>query len=541
MEKKLNLLGVRKLKLVEAVTNEDGKVINYQWVNEQLNKAGFPTKNINGNFQIGCKDPLLSILVTYDNSNNKVINEVEIQTLKQFPLIKQQTITLSGSQITAQKLKDTVLSLVPSSETLQEDISELPNQSMNNLNQFYDMKKYFEDTFKIKEDIISDDSGLLWELTYTKYLIRVVLDKGDKPYYEAHLKQKGANNNGKYMFNTLEDLMASVAKNLGVQDLTSKLYTDKEVEQEVQTEEDTRVFNRNANLTKEEEALRSQLSKEVQDILSSINEDYDRTNINVWNLAYSKCKSDKEKDILIQLFMNKKMNVKAEYIEKNFVGLRQWVNQRGFDIDKNLGLKFIDKYTELYPNQEIPSGSLIVLIELSNRNMLTTENPVLLNDTRSILYEKNIYNKLPDGYGDLIDILKMYYEVYNSNPNSMTQEKASQLINNFKFITEDIVKKPQELAYVMCIDNGNLRPDNTIETIFSIITEKTRNDIQDKEETVSLDKIIKDWNRDKKLDSLPETDARTLRLVQSVLNNTFNGNEKAKQDFTNNLNKVGNQ
>ena len=75
MEKKLNLLGVRKLKLVEAVTNEDGKVINYQWVNEQLNKAGFPTKNINGNFQIGCKDPLLSILVTYDNSNNQYVFE----------------------------------------------------------------------------------------------------------------------------------------------------------------------------------------------------------------------------------------------------------------------------------------------------------------------------------------------------------------------------------------------------------------------------------------------------------------------------------
>ena len=137
MNRQLNLLGVRKLRLIEA--NETNKVINYQWVNDQLYRAGFPTKNVNGNFQICCKDPLLEILVTYDNSDNKVINEIMIQTLKQFPLIKQQTITLKGNQLTTQNLKNAVLSLIPSSETLQEDLEELPNQSMNNLNQFYNI------------------------------------------------------------------------------------------------------------------------------------------------------------------------------------------------------------------------------------------------------------------------------------------------------------------------------------------------------------------------------------------------------------------
>lgn len=544
MEKKLNLLGVKKLNLLKEAIED--KIINYQWVNEQLNKAGFPTKNINGNFQISCNKPLLSIIVTYDNSDNKVINEVEIQTEKQFPLIKQQTIKLSGNQLTTQNLKKTVMQLIPSALTLQEaeELDNIPNQSMNNLNQFYEIKKYFESNFNIKEDIVSDDSGLIWELTSKRYIIRVVLNKGNKPYYEPKFKSKQGTN--KFEFNKLEDLFKSLEKNLGINDLTSQLYTttaDDDLNQTNNTEDinntDNRVFNRNANLNKEEQALRSKLSKEVLDTLNSVNEDYDRKNINIWNLAYSKCKNDKEKDILIQLFMNKKMNIKAEYIERNFVGLRKWVDQKGFDINKNLALKFIDKYSSLYPNEEIPSGSLIILIDLANHKIIDETNPVLINDKQSILYVKDIYNNLNNNYENVIDSIKMYYDVYTLGPTIMTQNKINEL-KQFKFIPESDMKNTMKLAYIMCIDdNEHLRDINTIETIYSIITDKSRRDIQDNnDDEVDIKKIQRDWRQDKKLDSLPSANKKTLRLIQNSVNDVFNNNPQARKDFENSLNQL---
>ena len=538
MNKKLNLLGVRKLNLLKEAV-EDKKIINYQWVNSQLANAGYPTKNQNGNFQIGCKDPLLSIMVTYNNSNNKVINEVEIQTLKQFPFIKQQTITLKGNQLTTQNLKNAVLSIIPSSETLKEDIEEVPNQSMNNLNQFYEIKKYFEDNFKVKEDITSDDSALMWELTLTRYLIRVVIKDNVKPYYEPQFKQKGGLS--KFEFDNLENLMNSLAKNLGVKDLTSQLYTDADTEQEEENGEKETPFNRNANLSKEEQSLRAQLSDEVNKILNSMNEDFDNKNINIWNLAYSKCKNDKEKEALIKLFMNKKMNIKSEYIDRNMLGLEKWIDDRGFDIKKNLALRFIDIYSSLYPNDEIPTGSLMVLIDLLNRKLIREENVQsnFLFDKSSILYVKNIYNNLNENYKNLVDIFKMYEKVYNSNP--LTPQKQQILLDNFKFLNPQIVKSPSDLAYAMCIDNDRLRDMNTIETLFSVITDKTRNDIQDEvEEQSSVKDVVKDLQRDNKLDTLPFIDKRTARLVQDAINTALAKNRQARIDFENELkNSVG--
>lgn len=562
MERQLNLLGFKRLRLIEANEN---KILNVQWINEQLTKAGFKPSITNSIINIGYEGILIEI--TIKCNNNQVVSSIEIEPKKQFPLIDFKTIELTGNQLTTQNVKNTILSLIPSSETLKEDIEDIPNQSVNNLNIFADMKKYFTDNFIVNEQLASDSKITVWDLSLRpkKYLIKAYLQTKDKPYYQPLFNK----DKKQFKFNSVEALMKSIAKNLGINDLTSQLYTEaeqqdfkavtdeltdeernqdkvnqntnteqNEEEQEVEQQQE-RTFNRDINLNKEELELRKQLSKEVLDILHSVNEDYDRTNINVWNLAYSKCKNDKEKDILIQLFLNKKMNVKAEYIDRNFLGLRQWVDQRGFDINKNLGLRFIDNYTSLYPNKEVPSGSLTVLIDLSNRHIISEQPGTnnILFDKQSLLYVTDLYTNLRENYGNVIDIITMYHKVYQYEPDKLTQEKVTQLTNNFKFITKKIATTPMDLAYVMCVnDNDKIRPIVTIETIFSIITDQTRSDIQNiTDYKTNVKGVLKDIRQDNKLDSLPDADVKTIRLVQNSLNNVFKDNKEALKDFVRDL------
>lgn len=530
MEKKLNLLGARKLKLVEAEQTS----INEKWLQQQLQQNDFElVKDKNKNiYKIYYYKIILRLFFTYDNKEGTVFNQVMIENTNKFPLIKQTTETLTGLDLTTDNLKNKINLMIPSSKTIKEDLEELPTQSIQNIQQWEKVKKYLEKTFKLEETGTKDDTGIEYNLTNYK-----------KPVANISVETlEWGISNKKFKFNDIKSLFNSVAKNLGIKDLTSQILDNNSLNNQEDTDNEEEVedvehnnFNRNSALDDEYKKLRAQLSDEVKQVLSSINEDYDNKNINIWELAYNKCKTNKEKDILIKAFMNRKMNISAEQIDRNTLGLRQWVNERGFDIHKNLALRFIEQYNKRHPGEEIPSGSLIVLGDITNKKLISEENINLLTDQNSILYQPDIYKNIQQNYKNLIDILIMYEDIYNSFPISKP-DRINSLLNQFKFLTEEDIRSPQMLAAKVCMDGDKLRDKTTIETAYSILTGKNyTRAVDDYDDTIGVEDIIKDIDYDKKIDNLYKANQKTLKLVSNGLNKTFKENPKALGDFKKNL------
>ena len=536
MNRKLNLIGIKQLRLIEELLDE----INIPWLTEQLASKGFTLKTTNKVLKIYYEEEIISIIATYTNDN---LNTVKFNKLYNFPLTSKE-VNKTGRELDGEGVIDAINQLIPSQISLKEDDDiKLPNNTIDNQIQFSNIMETLKNYFKVTSEVMRDKTGVAYKLSQMKNeLFNINIET---------LKMKVFN--GKYkQYDSLETIMKIIEKNLGIEDLHSQIIkkADKEIEpveptkdknikdteEEKEINEPQNNFNRNIKLDNEAKELLHQLPQEVQQILTKKTEDYDRTNINVWNLALKKCKSDKEKDTLIELFLNKKMNIAKSRIERNFLGLREWCTQRGFDIDKNLALYFIDKFDEKYPEKEIPSGSIILLTDLSNRKIIQSDALKILQDKNSLLYEQALYEDLKNNYNDILDIVSMYYRIYNMSPIT-NQKKIDKLTSDFKFLTPELLGSPQSLAKAMCMNGSKLRDKDEVEIIYEALTDNTYK--RDRDETADKDitEIIRDYREDKKLDNLERANIRTLNLVQDAVNATFKDNPKAANDFLNNLQK----
>lgn len=542
---------IKQLKLVEDITR--GRKFNEDWVRQQLVNNGFDLKSSEKEQQIICLKPVISMLATYTNDNEKLLNVVTLNKLIDFPYTKNE-IELKGDDLNGDSVKEAILELIPSNKTLtEEEEIVIPSQSMDNLIQFENVISSLKDYFSVKIDS-KDDSGATYILTLKKTcpLFKVRINDNAK-VFEMKVFNQGRNYK---QYESLEKIFEIIEKNLGIGDLTSQLIIQTNDTQEQEPQQDNQEQNSQetdnivdeqetnkkpfiprADLLDEASRLRGELSDEVLAVLRRANEDYDPNNIGVWELAYKKCKDDEERDNLIQLFLNKKMNMSGKQVERNFVGLREWVNGRGFNIDKNLALRFIDNYSDKYPNQEIPSGVCSLLVDLANRKIISDTNNIganILNDTDSILYYPKVYNNLNSTYNDVLDIINIYNKIYNTDFNKF-KNNISKVTSTFNFLNPSALNSSQELAKEVCMGGDKLRDKDEVQTIYEMLTGKAYERDKDTTEVQDAQKIINDYKKDNKIDNLDKADTKTLRLVQDAINTTLNDNKEAETTFMNSL------
>ena len=404
---------------------------------------------------------------------------------------------------------------------------------MDNLTQFENMISYLKKTFNIKIDT-KDDTGITYILTLTKPLFKIKIEDnmlGMKVYNQPRFKQ----------YDSLETIFNIIAKNLGIDDLTSQLWIEDENQQQEQNQEEQEnqeiekeKFERNDSLSNEEKALRNQLSQEVQQILNSKNEALDTKNLSTWSMAYSKCKDLKEKDAFIELFFNKKVNVPANIIKNNITALTSIFDNRGFDANKNPSIKFVDNWNTKV-GKEMNPGVIMVLIGLINNKSLTSGNDELIY-TDSLLYEPNIYDNVKVNYNNILDSLTIYIKIYKMG--RVPEDTVKQMSEDYDFITE--TKSPQELAEQIVYDKSSNQLRN-IDEIKYLYGQLTGEEYQSSDNTLDK-KNISDLKRAIENKNIPEVttlDKDAGKALTQAINKVISSDNRVLKLISDNVTNTG--
>lgn len=527
MIKTLNLVGIKTLKLVEGVENTQAQAINYVWLSQQFSANGFNIERNEDKHTIVVKYPnkIVEVFATYGNNNNTLFYDIRLENTSKFPKIKQRTEQLIGNQLNSKAMMDIINSMIPSKVTLTEET--IPSMSMNNANQFIEVMQQLKSKkiFDIKETL-NDDSGICYDLSVKKLL---TIDINNLIIYDY---KSGKITN---TFNDLQSLMTFIGGNLGINDLTSQLYTDQPQQQDdtqTNTQDDTQnqeqqeqqddtqqqksyEIKRTPALDNEYNELVNKLSKRDDNLkswLNLLNEDWDPRNVGDWEQKYRSYSSEEDKMDFIKIFINKKMGIESDVIGDNMRGLKTWVDERGFDLKKNLGLRFINNWNKIKGNKEIPTLALDELIYLANKNVIASTKPDLIDNPESILYE-NIYDSTI-GYDRLTQIVQMYNAIYNADLDPAVIEDLKE---NYSFITAN---DPKQIAKQVVWDGNKLRDYDIIKSIYQTLLGDNAQDFNQVSPKNNLKKLIRAVEN-KKLDQVNTYDKESSDILTRALNNSL--------------------
>lgn len=531
MIKTLNLVGKRQLKLIEDVENSQVQNINYVWLFQQFNSQGFTAERDDSKNAIVVKydKKILEVIASYGNNNKSLFFEIKLQNTNKFPKVKVATETLQGNQLTSKDLLIKINQLIPSKVSLNE--ASLPNVSMNNAMQLGQVMNTLKKLFKVTE-AQNDDSGIVYALQVKKLLTLRLSDLTITDYNNAKV--------GTY--NDLTSLMSFVAESLGISDLTSQLFTENpqedEIQQDEQSQENTQDnqeeqqqdetqqpksynFERTSALDKEYNELVNALEKSTHTtkaFLNALNEEYDPRHIGDWDQYYRTLGSEEDKMNLIKLFVNKKMNILADkVIGDNMRGLKSWVDQRGFDLNRNLGLQFVNNWQRTNGDKTIPTTALAELIYLSNDRVIQSNKKDLIDDPDSILYN-DIYDTSL-GYERLTNIIEMYDSISKS---SLDEGKIEEIKEMYSFITAN---DPKSIAKQVVWDGSKLRDFDIITSLYQSLLGDEAQDFNKVSTKSDLNKLLKAIDN-KNLDQVNTYDKESSNVITQAVNKSMQGDRQ---------------
>ena len=256
-ERKLNLVGVKTLELVEATKKIK---LNKEWLASQLRQGGF-TPIIKGNtLNVYYPKPVITLVLTYNTKAGTKLVSITLKNTDKFPNIPIDTKLLKGNELATEVLRTTILSMIPSKANIKLNESN-GNGYLNNIAQNNSVKKILQEMRL--EGVNVNNSQDDTQSDNTKVETLDVSFAKNTPIYSINVSNKvlsvynGKDNYEYKNYKSIENAMQVIENNLGIGDLHSQLI--------IQEEEEQQDFNAVTDELTDEE--RSKLSEEIISLL----------------------------------------------------------------------------------------------------------------------------------------------------------------------------------------------------------------------------------------------------------------------------------